>query len=115
TSNADSKTVLDQAIKAARPDSGFNQELLRWTVTSNSLMPAVSSPARFGYPARVDGGFTLPLIDPDLFRASRKLPVVVPSTLQPYGSFPVVRSNVGATFNETVRVPAGTTLSVVVY
>ncbi|GAB7550307.1 M30 family zinc metallopeptidase [Cupriavidus sp. 8B] len=115
TSSADSKTVLDQAIKAARPDSGFTPELMRWTVTSNSLMPAASSPARYGYPARVDGGFTLPLIDPDLFRASRKLPVAVPSTLQPYGSFPVVRSNVGATFSETVRVPAGTTLSVVVY
>lgn len=115
TSSADSKTVLDQAIKAARPDSGFSQELLRWSVTSNSLMPAATSPARYGYPARVDGGFTLPLIDPDLFRASRKLPVAVPATLQPYGSFPVVRSNAGATFSETVRVPAGATLSVVVY
>ncbi|WP_416047729.1 M30 family zinc metallopeptidase [Cupriavidus basilensis] len=115
TSSADSKTVLDQAIKAARPDSGFSQELLRWSVTSNSLMPAATSPSRFGYPARVDGGFTLPLIDPDLFRALRKLPVAVPATLQPYGSFPVVRSNVGATFSETVRVPAGATLSVVVY
>lgn len=117
TSSMDSKTVLDQAIKAARPDSGFDQELLRWTVTSNSLMPAASSPARYGYPARVDGGFTLPLIDPDLakYRSVRKLPSAVAATLQPYGSFPVVRGNVGTTYGETVRVPAGTTLSVVVY
>ncbi|MGO4327396.1 hemagglutinin [Cupriavidus sp. 2TAF22] len=115
TSSTDSKTVLDQSIKTARADSGFEQELLRWSVTSNSLMPAASSPARFGYPARVEGGFTLPLIDPDKYRATRKLPGSVAPTLQPYGSFPVVRTNTGATFSETVRIPAGATLSVVVY
>ncbi|WP_420995441.1 M30 family zinc metallopeptidase [Cupriavidus sp. 30B13] len=115
TSSSDSQTVLDQAIKAARADSGFQQELLRWSVTSNSLMPAASSPARYGYPERVDGGFTLPVIDPSLYSAIRRLPASVAATLQPYGSFPVVRTGTGATFSETVRVPAGSTLSVVVY
>jgi len=115
TTSTDSKTVLDQAIKAARADSGFEQELQRWSVTSNALMPAVSSPARYGYPERVDGGFTLPVIDPSLYGAIRKLPSSVAATLQPYGSFPVVRGGTGATFSETVRVPAGSTLSVVVY
>jgi hypothetical protein len=38
----------------------------------------------------------------------------VPATLQPYASLPVVRKAVNGTYSETVKVPANSTLSVVI-
>jgi hypothetical protein len=66
-------------------------------------------------PARSEGGFSLPAIDPSsLGRDKRSLPQAVPDWLRKTGSFPLVRPDVKGTYTETVRVPAGTTLSVVV-
>ncbi|WP_454727711.1 MULTISPECIES: M30 family zinc metallopeptidase [Cupriavidus] len=112
--STDSMAVLDSAIKSVVPTSGFGEQLRRFAATSNALMPAARSPTGFGFPARVDGGFTLPLIDPQALAASRTLTQAVPATLQPYASLPVVRKAVNGVYNETVKVPAGTTLSVVI-
>ncbi|MFP3756195.1 hypothetical protein SB751_20075 [Cupriavidus sp. SIMBA_020] len=46
--------------------------------------------------------------------AARTLTQPVQSTLQPYASLPVVRKAVNGVYSETVKVPAGTTLSVVI-
>lgn len=113
-SSTDSKAVLDAAIKSAQPTSSVAEQLRRWAITSNSLMPATSSPAGYGYPARTEGGFTLPLIDPHALAGARTLPTAVPTSLQAFASFPVVRKAVKGTYSETVQVPAGTTLSIVI-
>ncbi len=111
----DSKTALDQAIRSVAPASSLNEQLLRWTTTSNTLMPAASTPTGYGYPGRNEGGFTLPQIDPALYGSLRKLPTTAPLLLMPYGSFPLKRAAVNGTYTDKVRVPAGSTLSVVVY
>ncbi|CAG9178813.1 M30 family zinc metallopeptidase [Cupriavidus pinatubonensis] len=115
TSHADSVAVLDAAIRNAKPASSLADEVLRWSTTSGSLMPAAGSPAGYGYPARTDGGFTLPVIDPSLYTGIRTLATAVPDMLQPYATFPVVRQAVRGTYNETVKLPAGMTLTVVVH
>ncbi|MGO4307386.1 M30 family zinc metallopeptidase [Cupriavidus sp. RAF12] len=114
---ADSKTALNQAIVAAQAGSSFEQQLLRWKVTTSSGMPAAKSPTGYGYPARTDGTYVLPEIDPSasVYASLRKLPVVLPSLLEAYGTFPVARSATNGVYSDKVRVPAGATLSVVVY
>lgn len=115
TSHTDSSAVLDAAVKNAKPASSLADQVLRWSTTSGSLMPAAVSPAGYGYPARTDGGFTLPVIDPSLYTGSRTLATAVPDKLQPYATFPVVRQAVRGTYNETVKLPAGMTLTVVAH
>jgi hypothetical protein len=74
----------------------------------------IPSPAGFGFPDRLDGPFTLPLIDPQVLLPVRTLTQSIPATLEAYANLPVVRSAVSGTYSETVKVPAGSTLSVVV-
>ncbi len=113
-SSTDSVAVLDAAIKAVAPTSGFTDQLRRFTATASALMPAATSPTGFGFPSRTDGGFRLPLIDPQAQAPYRTLTQSVPTTLQPYASLPVVRKAVSGSYTETVKVPAGSTLSVVI-
>ncbi|MGJ7507218.1 M30 family zinc metallopeptidase [Variovorax sp. GT1P44] len=111
----DSADILDSAIKSQRPDSGIGQELRRFTAASAGVIPLNAGIAEYSMPARGEGGFTLPAIDPlSLGRSKRALPQAVPSKLEKLASFPAVRSNVAGTYSETVRVPPGTTLSVVI-
>lgn len=112
-SSTDSIAVLDSSIQAVVPTSGLGEQLRRFAATSGALMKA-PSPTGFGFPARAEGGFTLPVIDPQALLASRTLTQTVPSTLQPFASLPVVRKAVNGTYSETVKVPANSTLSVVV-
>ena len=112
-STTDSVEVLDAAIRSVAPTSGLGEQLRRFAATSASLMKN-PSPAGFGFPARADGPFILPLIEPQALLPSRTLTQSVPTTLQPYASLPVVRRGVTGTYSETVKVPAGSTLSVVV-
>jgi hypothetical protein len=72
--------------------------------------------ASFTFPARNEGGFALPAIDPaSLYRGVRRaLPAAVPASLAVLGTFPLVRPHLSGTYSETVRVPAGATLSVIV-
>lgn len=107
--------VLDSAIRSVLPGSGFTQQFAAWSATAASLMPASASPPGYGYPVRADGGFVLPLIDPASYAGRRTLTTAVPQTLQAYASLPIVRQAVRGTYSETVRVPAGTQLSIVVH
>jgi len=111
----DSTAILETAIKSKRPDSGTAQELRRFSATAAGVIPLGAGLADYSMPARSEGGFSLPAIDPSsLGRDKRSLPQAVPDWLRKTGSFPLVRPNVKGTYTETVRVPAGTTLSVVV-
>ncbi len=114
---ASSKQVLDDAIRAARSGWSFNQALVNWRATTNSSMPASSAPVNYGYPAWTDGTFSLPAIDPSASRYTtlRKLPPTAPSLLQAYGSYIAPRGATDGVYSDRVRVPAGVTLSVIVY
>ncbi|MDM0074525.1 hemagglutinin [Variovorax sp. J2P1-59] len=115
TGISDSANVLDSAIKSQRPDSGIGQELHRFTTASAGIIPLNAGIAEYSMPARNEGGFSLPAIDPlTLGRNNRALPQAVPAKLEKLASFPAIRSNVAGTYSETVRVPPGTTLSVVI-
>lgn len=113
-SSMDSLASLDAAIKSVQPDSGVVDQLTRWGATTGALMSAAQTPSGYGYPLRADSGFTLPAIDPATLAAQRTLASTVPSMLQAYASFPVVRKAVSGTYKEAVQVPAGSTLSIVV-
>lgn len=106
--------VLDSAITTASADTGFAEQFRRFAATSGSLMPASGSPAGYGYPARAEDGFSLPVIDPRALLPLRKLIQTVPVTLDAYANVPVVRDSVMGVYQETVTVPPGTMLSVVV-
>lgn len=112
-----SRTVLDGAIQAAGKGLTFDQAFLNWRVTTNSNMPAAGSPIGYGYPAWTDGIYSLPAIDPSAsgYIALRKLPSAVPSSLQGFGSYIATRSGGSGVYSDKVRVPAGVSLSVVVY
>jgi hypothetical protein len=111
----DSTAILETAIKSKRPDSGTAQELRRFSATAAGVIPLGAGLAEYSMPARSEGGFSLPAIDPSsLGRDKRSLPQAVPDWLRKTGSFPLVRPDVKGIYTETVRVPAGTTLSVVV-
>ncbi|MDM0029737.1 M30 family zinc metallopeptidase [Variovorax saccharolyticus] len=111
----DSTAILDGAIKASRPGSSLGQELRRFSATAAGVIPLGAGIAQYSMPARDEGGFSLPAIDPSsLGRSQRALPQAVPELLHKLGSFPVVRPGLKGTYTETVRVPAGTTLSVIV-
>lgn len=112
-SSTDSVTVLDSSIRAAAPTSSLGEQLRRFAATSASLMKT-PSPVGFGFPARAESGFTLPGIHPQTLLASRTLTSSVPAMLQPYASLPVVRQAVSGTYSETISVPAGSTLSIVI-
>lgn len=111
--STDSVAVLDGSIRAVAPASGLADQMRRFAATAGALMKT-PSPAGFGFPARAEGGFTMPEITPQALVAQRTLTQSVPSTLQPYASLPVVRKAVSGTYAETVKVPAGTTLEVVI-
>lgn len=105
--------ALDNAIKTVRSDSSMSIELRRFAAAAIGALPATGTPARFAFAAREDSGYSIPLIAPDTY--TRNLPGTVPPTLNAYASFPVLRPTISGTYTETVQVPAGTTLSVVIH
>ena len=111
---ADSVAALDGAIQAARPGSGLGQQLRNFAATAIGTLP-LSAPASFGFPARNEAGFAVPAVDASQLKAQRTLPTASPASLAAYAHHPVVRPAVKGTFAETVRVPPGATLSVVVH
>ncbi|ACC72957.1 hemagglutinin [Paraburkholderia phymatum] len=108
--------ILNEVIGNARAGATVPSTLRGFAAAASGLVPLSSNVAGFTFPARSESGFTLPAIDPaSLYNgATRALPASVPATLAALGTFPVVRSHVSGTYSETVRVPVGTTLSVVV-
>jgi len=111
TSSTDSFTLLDQAVRQAG-GAGARPALRDWGAAL-ALLPA-SPPAGFGYPRRTQGGYDLPAINGPDYASLRTLPSSSPSTLKASGHFPVVRRPSGASYSETVAVPAGSALTVVV-
>lgn len=112
---ASSEADLDSAIKSARATSSLSEQLQRFAVSAAGVLPASTAPATYGFPARTESGFTIPLIDASAFKSVQVLPTTSPATLAAYGNLPVVRRAIRGTYAETVRVPVGTTLSVVIH
>lgn len=109
-----SETALQNAIQASRPQSSLGEELRKFSAGAIAALPAASAPTGFNFPARTDGNFSVPVIDAVASKSSRNLLSFVPSTLHAYASFPVVRKAVTGRYKETIQVPAGVTLSVVI-
>ncbi len=112
TSSPDSVAVLDHAIRQAG-GQGLSAALRDWG-TNLALLPAGSSPRGFGYPLRADGGYTLPAVDGPAYAASRRMPRTAPATLMPAGHFPVLRTPSASNYSESISVPKGTSLSIIV-
>ncbi|VTU42183.1 MULTISPECIES: M30 family zinc metallopeptidase [unclassified Variovorax] len=111
----DSADILDAAIKAQRAGSGIGKELRRFSAASAGLVPVSSGVPEYTMPARSEEGFNLVDIDPAFFgEVERGLPSAVPAQLESLASFPVTRYHATGTYNETIRVPQGTTLTVIV-
>jgi hypothetical protein len=111
---AGSEAALDAAIKFVRPSSSLGDEMRKFTVSMVALLPAASPPAGFGFPGLSSTELTLVGFDTQTLDPNRWMPTVAPSALNAYASFPVSRARVTGIFRETVSVPAGATLSVVV-
>ncbi len=114
-SQSNSFAALDAAIKSVAPTSSVAEQFRRFTATAAGVMPANNAPAGYGFPARTDSGFTLPEINAFSFMAQRRLPVSTPSQLKALATHPVVRTNVTGMFTDTVTVPPGASLSVVIH
>ncbi|AVA38157.1 MULTISPECIES: M30 family zinc metallopeptidase [Cupriavidus] len=114
-SSTNSVDVLDTVIKTNFPGTSFVGQFRRFSATAGALIPAATSPNGFGFPARSDNGYNIPAIDPTAYAPYRTLTQTVPTTLQAYASLPVVRQAVKGRYTETVKVPAGTTLAVVIH
>jgi len=108
--------ILNEVIGNAQAGASVPSMLRDFASAASGLIPLSSNVTGFTMPARSEAGFTLPAIDPTSLYggATRDLPTSVPATLAALGTFPVVRSHVSGTYSETVRVPVGATLSVVV-
>jgi hypothetical protein len=110
--STDSVALLNDAINKSQPGATMQKLYTNFAVAAEGVVPSSSGLSTYGFPARTEGGFTLPVINPALY--TRDLPAAAPATLQPYASFPVQRSNVTGTYQETVNIPAGVTVSVIV-
>ncbi|MGC3964196.1 MAG: hypothetical protein QM803_12970 [Rhodocyclaceae bacterium] len=111
-SSTDSVALLDGAIrKAGGP--GFAEALRRWS-TMGSLLPATGTPTGYGMPARSEYGFTLPAINGPDYAAYVTYPSSLPTTLLAYAQFPLRRQATAGVYTETVPVPAGVSVTVVV-
>ncbi|KWU19025.1 hypothetical protein AS149_12310 [Burkholderia cenocepacia] len=108
-----SMDILNDVINQFRPGSSVTLELRHMTATVEGQIPLGAGFSDYSFQQRTEGGFTLPSIDPSGF--GRNLPSAIPGVLQGLASFPVERSSVSGTYQETVRVPPGTTLTVVVH
>jgi hypothetical protein len=110
---SDSFNALDQAIRAHRPGSTLPQELRKWNQSTVATVQASQMPPGFGYPERLEDGYALTEIDLLPLR-SRQAFSSAPAQLEAYASFPWLRSSASDLFEESVTVPPGATLSVIV-
>lgn len=112
---ANSLTALDAAIKATTPTSSLAQQFRRFTVSAAGVLPAAGAPTGYGFPARSEGGFHVPVIDAFALKGQRVLPSPLPTQIRPLATVPVVRQNVTGTYTDSVRIPPGASLSVVIH
>jgi hypothetical protein len=113
STETDSFAALDNAIRAHRPMSSLTKELRKWNQSTVATAAASKQPAGFGYPARADSGYNLTEIDLKNVRSAQTFPYA-PYKLSPYSSFPWKRTSAADLFQESVEVPPGATLSVIV-
>nr|WP_180318521.1 hemagglutinin [Delftia acidovorans] len=112
TTSTDSLQVLGNAIQQAGGPT-LPVAVQRWGANM-ALLPA-DSPSGFGWPARTEQGFTLAAINGSSLASSRVLPTTVPVNLNARGHFPFLRQpDAQGTYQEQLRVPAGSTLTAVV-
>lgn len=111
-SSVNALAIMDSVIRDAGGPGAV--EAIRRAALNVALLPAIGTPAGFGMPQRLEGGITLYGVDGPMYASIRSLPQTVPEELVPLGSFPLVRPAVYGAYAETVSVPPGTTLSVVV-
>lgn len=111
-SSTDSLTLLNDAISQYRSGSSVQQEFRHFAATAGSRIPLGANIAEYSFAARTDSGFTLPAVDPSL--VAQYFPATSPSLLLGLASLPLFRYHVQGTYQETVSVPPGTTLTVVV-
>lgn len=112
TTSTDSLQVLGNAIQQAGGPA-LPVAVQRWGANI-ALLPA-DSPSGFGWPARTEQGFTLAAINGSSLASSRVLPTTVPVNLNARGHFPFLRQpDAQGTYQEQLRVPAGSTLTAVV-
>lgn len=109
-----SEAALQAAIKSTKPTSSIGAEMAKFATSTISLMSSAAAPSGFNFPQLISSSFDIPLIDIKGRGMTRKLPTTAPTVLKAYGNFPLVRKSIVGVFNETVRLPAGTTLSVVI-
>lgn len=112
-SSEDSLSNLDTVIKAAGVKEGF-PEIWRKFSTTGALLPYNQSPAFYGVPWTMDNGWSLYGIDSYAYLNYQVLPSTVPNKIVPYGSFLVVRTALPSTYTETVDVPPGVVLTVLI-
>lgn len=109
-SSTSSLTNLNGSLVNA--GSTFNEEFRRWGA-SIALLPSATSPSGYGYPQRVQLGYTIPAINGPDFAADRTLPAN-PATLRLLGHHPVVMTPATNTMTGTIQVPANTAVTVIV-
>ncbi|MDR1461108.1 MAG: hypothetical protein LBI78_05635 [Campylobacteraceae bacterium] len=111
--NGSSTNVIDNAIKVY--DSGGLAKALRTWGASIAMLPALTAPKGFGYPARSnDNGFNLEAFDGNAYKSYRTLPTSSPATLAPRTHFPFLRRAANGIYEELFRVPSGVSVSIVV-
>lgn len=114
-SQADSRHALDAAIQVASPTSSLAQQFRRFTVSAAGVLPAAGAPTGYGFPARSESGFSVPVINALAFKSQRVLPSSAPTQIKSLATLPVVRQRVTGTYIDAVRVPPGASLSVVIH
>ena len=114
-SQANSLNAMDAAIKVAAPTSSLAQQFRRFTVSAAGVLPAASAPTGYGFPARSESGFSVPAINAFAFKSQRVLPSSAPTQIKSLATLPVVRKRVTGTYIDSVRVPPGASLSVVIH
>jgi hypothetical protein len=106
--------LLNNVIKTKTDNGeGLGRAVQRWGA-GIALFPAASSPKNFGYPERTDSSFYLSAFDGNDFKSVRKLPSSQPSTLKGYGHYPLKRTATTNPYQETVKVPKGVSVTVIV-
>jgi hypothetical protein len=118
--STDSPTILNEAIAAANPSTSLVDAFKRFSVTMGALVPASNAPAGYNFPARSEGGFTLPAIDPSTFTpflktAQGTATTSAPATLNALAGFPMNRARGAGTYSDDVPIPPGVAVSVVIY
>jgi hypothetical protein len=109
--------LLDQSIKAfdTAGNASLENAFRRFVISAAGAMPSAGAPVGYGFPARRQDGFDIPVINASAYSAARLFPSAAPVSIQSFGAVPVIRRGVSGTFSETVTLPANTSLFIVIH